>query len=405
MKFPQIQLFVGNQQVLSTELACPIELGREDAARDGNSLYVPCAKSPGEPISRLVIADKNFKEMSRQLLLISPVDDKRVRAKNLSDKYHNHVLVSGQEPLWPGEDRELEIPAVLTVFDRRIEISRSKQFETVLISMNDPIRPPGSGRDTFPEDISSNFPLAHKLTGDDRDQLAHWLGAVTRVLQSAISSPDFNERAAKEMVDLIGMDTGRILELGSDGSWSVVASYDRSFGQRSSHQWVPVDDLLQQILADKRTCWTCPPDAPEANGHEERRAAIAAPLLNPAGEVIGALYGDRVQKSPNATVPIGKLEAMLVETLARGVAAGRTRVDQERVVAEVQVRFEQFFTPELSRQLAANPDLLIRRDTEVTVLFCDIRQFMRRERGVRRRADDGVAQRRDGRNGGLCCRL
>src|SRR5262249_30543675 len=40
-------------------------------------------------------------------------------------------------------------------------------------------------------------------------------------------------------------------------------------------------------------------------------------------------------------------------------------------------RFEQFFTAELARQLAARPDLLEGRDTEVTILFCDIRGFSR----------------------------
>jgi adenylate cyclase len=41
----------------------------------------------------------------------------------------------------------------------------------------------------------------------------------------------------------------------------------------------------------------------------------------------------------------------------------------------MRARFEQFFTPELSRHLATNPDLLTRRDTIVSVLFCDIRRF------------------------------
>jgi adenylate cyclase len=45
------------------------------------------------------------------------------------------------------------------------------------------------------------------------------------------------------------------------------------------------------------------------------------------------------------------------------------------MAAAAQVRFEQFFTPELSRHLAANADLLTRRDTEVTLLFADIRRF------------------------------
>jgi adenylate cyclase len=68
---------------------------------------------------------------------------------------------------------------------------------------------------------------------------------------------------------------------------------------------------------------------------------------------------------------------MLVEVLARGVAAGLARLEQEQAALTVQVQFEQFFTPELARQLARQPDLLMGRDSEVTILFCDIRGFSR----------------------------
>src|SRR5262249_55483309 len=60
-----------------------------------------------------------------------------------------------------------------------------------------------------------------------------------------------------------------------------------------------------------------------------------------------------------------------------GVAAGLARLEQEQAALAAQVRFEQFFTPELSRQLAARPGLLESRDCEVTALFCDIRGFSR----------------------------
>src|SRR5262249_21087351 len=42
-----------------------------------------------------------------------------------------------------------------------------------------------------------------------------------------------------------------------------------------------------------------------------------------------------------------------------------------------RVQFEQFFTPQLSQQLAHDPGLLDGRDSEVTILFCDIRGFSR----------------------------
>src|SRR5207302_3809188 len=70
-------------------------------------------------------------------------------------------------------------------------------------------------------------------------------------------------------------------------------------------------------------------------------------------------------------------EAMLVELLASGVATGLARVEQEKAAVEAELRFGQFFTKELSRQLALQPDLLKGRESEVTLLFCDIRGFSR----------------------------
>ena len=52
-------------------------------------------------------------------------------------------------------------------------------------------------------------------------------------------------------------------------------------------------------------------------------------------------------------------------------------MEQEQAAVRARVQFEQFFTPELSRQLEAEPDLLRGRDCAITVLFCDIRHFSR----------------------------
>ena len=370
MNPPNLNLYVGTRLLHSGELSRPTEFGRESESDAGRVF----ALQPTNGSHRMAIANKEYTDMSRRLVMVTPLDDTHIRVENLSKS--NFIHIATQEPLWPTQQRDLEIPAVLTIFDRRIEIARAKQYETVLLSMKDPIAPPGSVRDAFPVDISSNFPLKGKLSKVDRDQLERWLGAVTRVLQSAIGSADFAERAASEMVELIGLDSGRVLEINKDGTWNVIASFEREAGKEMSTRWVPVSDLLREVVAEKRTCWSTTPNSVRSGTDAaEMTAAIASPLLDQDGEVIGALYGDRRRVGSSAGELIGTLEAMLVETLARGVAAGRARVEQERNAAAVQVRFEQFFTPELSRQLAANPDLMTRRDTEVTVLFCDIRRF------------------------------
>ena len=101
-------------------------------------------------------------------------------------------------------------------------------------------------------------------------------------------------------------------------------------------------------------------------------------MLAASGEVIGAVYGDR-RRSGKLFAPelISELEAMLVELIASGVAAGMARMQQEQAALTARVQFEQFFTRELSEQLSLHPDLLAGRDVEVSLLFCDIRGFSR----------------------------
>ena len=105
---------------------------------------------------------------------------------------------------------------------------------------------------------------------------------------------------------------------------------------------------------------------------------MATPLLDSKGAVIGAVYGDR--RRPRGVLEqdlITELEAMLVELIASGVAAGMARLEQEHAALTARVQFEQFFTRELSEQLALHPDLLAGREAEVSLLFCDIRGFSR----------------------------
>jgi adenylate cyclase len=115
----------------------------------------------------------------------------------------------------------------------------------------------------------------------------------------------------------------------------------------------------------------------EGNSLAGVKAVVAAPILNPQGDAIGALYGDRRQEASFVAHPITRLEAMLVDLLASGVAAGLARVEQEQAALRARVQFEQFFTPQLARQLEIRPELLRGQDASVSILFCDIRGFSR----------------------------
>jgi adenylate cyclase len=375
---PQVDIYEGGRCVRSVMLTLPFEFGRSSEL-DAGHVY---AQQTRVGYFRIAIAGKEFNDMSRQLMLVEPVDGTRIRVRNFSDKTSNSITVREQLPIGPKQQRELVLPVSLEIFDRRIDIWSNKppqppeEEPDMVLSMNEPVPPPGSDREDPPADLSSNFPLAEKLSATDKQQLAEWLKGVARVLQSAIGSAEFCERAAEEMVKLIGLDSGRVLEIRPDGSWVVIASYERETGKGLSSGWVPVSGLLRQVKSEKKTCWTIPGKSQATTASMAGlSAAIAAPLLDRDGNVTGVLYGDRRGTFSLTGEIIGPLEAMLVETLARVVAGGQLRIEQEQAAAAVRVRFEQFFTPELSRQLAANPGLLTPRDTDVTILFCDIRRF------------------------------
>src|SRR5947209_6556044 len=58
-------------------------------------------------------------------------------------------------------------------------------------------------------------------------------------------------------------------------------------------------------------------------------------------------------------------------------ASPPARAEQEQAALTARGHLDQFFTPELARELARNPDLLTAKEREVTVLFSDIRWFSR----------------------------
>jgi adenylate cyclase len=112
---------------------------------------------------------------------------------------------------------------------------------------------------------------------------------------------------------------------------------------------------------------------------------VAAPVLDAAGRVVGAVYGSRTRTGPRtgaslgpqAGASIGPLEAQVIQMLASTVGAGLARMEQEAEAARLRVQFEQFFSADLARELQKNSRLLEGQEREVTVLFADVRHFSR----------------------------
>jgi adenylate cyclase len=357
-----------NQQLLHTfQCEGVAELGRQAEGENG-----PFRQKREAGRSRLVIAHLNEPSLSRKHVLIEPVAGDRFRVTNLSSTQALHSLEGGELKHQTG--RELAAPVVLTLGKKTLRIQPATLSAEGLQALAEAVPPPGSS--ILPR--SSLFPLSQP-TGEQTNtqHLVRWLRSAMDVLQSAASSSDFFERAAQAVVQMVGLDSGRVLLL-NEGEWQTQATRTAHLVTAESN-WRPSQHVLGCVCREKRTFWEMPSAAvTPAASLIGVKAVVAAPILSRDGTVIGALYGERRRDGGFLNdKPITELEAMLVELLAGGVAAGLARLEQEHVALAARVQFEQFFTPELSRQLAARPDLLKGRDTEVTLLFCDIRGFSR----------------------------
>jgi adenylate cyclase len=212
----------------------------------------------------------------------------------------------------------------------------------------------------------TRFPVLSGTT--DPTELIHWLQATQAVLHSAAGSADFFARATQAAMEIVGLDSARVVLLES-GDW-------RPHPPDAACP-PPNQTMLSRLKAERRTFWHRPRH-PNRSAHPTlAHELVAAPILNAGGEVIGALYGERHcgPAHQRTAGPVTKLEAMLVELLAGAVAAGLARMEEEKNAAAARVRYEEFLTPELARQLIARPDLLEGREIEVTVLFADIREY------------------------------
>jgi adenylate cyclase len=359
-----LEIVENGQTAFTTRVECAVEIGRQRSGEpEPYKLIAPAASGP----ARLLVARQPEGNVSRQHARLEPTPTGTVRVENLSAV----PLVFDCTPaLAPQASAEYTPPFTLLFPGRSVRVERGDSADAYgLHSLDGSTIGPG---DSPP--ASGSLPLPAILRGEALSALVGWLQTTLGVLQSSLGSVHFLDRAVEAMVRIVGLDSGRALLFEHDG-WQVAAAHP----EEDAADWEPSRRVLDNVRREKRTFWQEPSPAAVSEEHSLRlvQTVVAAPLLRPDGTVRGALYGERRLVEGKLPRPVGKLEAVLVDLLACGVAAGLARQEQERAALAASVRFEQFFTPELARHLAREPDLLEGREAEVTLLFCDVRGFSR----------------------------
>ncbi|MFL5244927.1 MAG: adenylate/guanylate cyclase domain-containing protein [Gemmataceae bacterium] len=365
----QVVVYENKGQVFSGEIATELlEFGRQRPDEQG-----PYSLHEESGRSRLVIARLNEAAISRKHALLKRLGADRIVLTNQSTGLA--IPLSAGRELAPGSSCELPLPFSLSLGNKsiRVQIGESSE-EMPLQCLAEVTAPPGIPLG-LPGDLQT---MALSMASSvEIERLLRWLQSAMEVLHSAAGSSDFFTKAARAVVDMVGLDSGQVLLAEHEG-WSTVAA--QAAGSRHAESIRPPSQkILSKVRKEKRTFWQALGST--GMGGESLagvKAVVAAPILDRHGNVLGVLYGDRwVQGLAAVSRPFTKLEASLVELLASGVAAGLARVKQEQKVVEARVQFEQFFTKELANELATHENILTGKDVQVSILFADIRNYSR----------------------------
>jgi adenylate cyclase len=348
----------------------PIELGRQ--GREDETLFkrVPLAQG-----HRLVIAGRDEDSVSRKHARIEPVDAGRLRLRNLSEKVP--IRLSDSREVKPGEALVIDMPACLFLGRRTVRIQEPEETSGDVERLPEATIAPGAAGFT-PGDLAT-IGLSPGVGDRDLEALVRWLRGTMTTFQNAADADDFFLKAAQAVVEHVGLDSGRVIMF-EGGDWVSRAVVAKP-GIPLDNTWQASRHVLNRVRDERHTLWKSPPlTTTDAASLVGIALVLAAPILDRRGNVIGTLYGDRRLRgiATMTSAPRGsKLDAMLLELIATGLAGGLARLEMEKKAVQDRVQFEQFFTPELARVLAAQPEMLKGMDAEISVLFCDIRGFSR----------------------------
>lgn len=332
-------------------------------------------RGPQRDARRVVIDDIH---VSRDHARVEETRDGWVRIENLSQK--NVIQLADGTQLQAGQSKDLPIPLFLSLGATRVDIDRASPSAATSAGQPAQLGTGGSSDTTIttPSGIVAAPPLESRgrevvarrpvpLTSEATvAQLAQWLQTIVRLQETSVGSAEFYDRTAQALVELIDLDLGLVLLRGDP--WTIA-------GRAVASSEVPVRysrTLVSHVATRRQAFYEDVEKLCQANKDSlsDVEVAVAAPILGLKGEVVGVLYGTR-SRSLHWHGPVGPLDAQLVQLLAAAASTNLAR----SIALRTRVQFEQFFSPDLVRELENNPALLEGRSQEVTVLFSDLRGF------------------------------
>ena len=324
----------------------PLEFGRSKEIHDGTV-----------PVNRIFLQDKYA---SRHHARLEPQESGGLLLRNLSSR--KPVVLADGEEILPGDCRTIDGNTVCfwvgkTWVEVESEATPHEVFATIASSES------GSDGGSFRQRFES-------IETPTMEILTQWFDTLISVQRAAAGAADFYQQAAQAAVSLIGFEKALVL-LQEDSNWVVK-------GQSSLYKDSPPKfsrSLLNQVVQERRTFYQ---SGEQLQSISDGGLAAASPIFDAKGEaIIGAVYGYRAIAGTGASCEVTPMDAQLLQTLASVVSLGIVRMQREEEASILRIKFDQFFSPALARELEKDPSLLEGRERQITVMFGDLRNFTR----------------------------
>ena len=361
-----LEIYQKDGTVWSMDVAAAIEVGRQ---RIGEPEPIQFVQGTGENgFDRLVVAPLAEAAFSRRQITLEFVNAKTLRLTNTSRKIWQ---IDVETTLEPNQAIDKTVPFSFALHTLLFKLhSDSKNVAVDEVDIYHSITDSVSYNNSNGSILEQSNKLANVNDAEFID-IVNWLQMTMQVLQGTIGSEDFLKQAAVALVDIVGLESGRVL-LGEPGSLKVATAHPPEFLEITN--WEPNKNIVKRLTEFKKTIWHTG-EVKAGKTYLGAMAVVAAPILDSKGNFLGALYGERSPTKSERRSAI--IEGLLVDMLACGLSTGLVRQTHEKDAVQARVQFEQFFTPELARQLALEPNLLNGREADATLLFCDLRGFSR----------------------------
>lgn len=306
-----------------------------------------------------VMCDSSSAETQVAIQLAGDSGRPMVNLNNIGSEF---VELESGKRLAPGKEACLELPTVFSIDNTYVHVFVFEDADSHDLSLEGT---PKSG-----SDIKSQQGKTKRNPSPGADTLAAWLDSLSQLQKAVAGSKELYDLAAHAVVNPGGLDGGMILLPTSEGC-EIAASHipypEQGVGFR--------EDLIVQAADARETVFDATDSQVVESKFEALHYAVVCPVVGENNEVLAVVYGFRSMHRLNNRRGVRALEAQFVKVVADSLSAGMIRLEAEAEAARNSVLLSQAFSPNVARQLQANPEFLNPQSCEVSVLFADLRGF------------------------------